>query len=170
MGMYTEFYFRANIAPGTVAEWLHGEINDGGWFESGFDEHPFFKCSRWSSVFIGGGSVSQESRRPIFRRKAEGGGEPYHHQLVLASSLKDYGDEIDQFVEWIGPHLDMHAGDFLGYKLYEDTCDDSDQYREHPTLFFHMRDAIYSEVDPADPIRRLIKRGVRVSRHDAGLT
>ena len=172
MGMYTEFYFRANINPGPVADWLHTQINGDAWFQTGFDDHPFFKCHRWSSVFIGGGAVYQESRKPIYRPKAIGGGEPYRNQLVLASSLKNYSDEIDQFFEWIGPHLDMHAGDFLGYSLYEDSdsYDDSDDYREHPTLYFHERDAIYSEANPADPIRRLIKRGVRISRHEAGLT
>lgn len=145
MGMYTEFYFRANVNDGPVADWLHDQINGADdWFQTGYDSHPLFKCDRWSSVFNGGGSVSQESRHPIFRRKSTDGGGPYHNRLVLASSLKDYGDEIDQFIDWIGPHLDMHHGDYLGYKLYEDSCDDADEYREHPTLYFHKRDAVYN--------------------------
>jgi hypothetical protein len=143
--MYTEFYFRANISDGPVADWLDEQINgDDDWFQTGYDSHPLFKCDRWTSVFIGGGAVYQESRKPIFRRKAQGGGEPYQHQLVLASSLKDYGDEIDQFIDWIGPHLDMHVGDFLGYKLYEDSCDGDDLYREHPTMYFHRREAVWT--------------------------
>jgi hypothetical protein len=143
MGMYTEFYFRANIKEGEVADWLHTQINGGGdSFQTPFDEHEFFTSDRWSSVFIGGGAVYQESRRPIFRRKSDGG-EPYHHQLILASSLKNYGSEIESFVEWITPHLDMHEGEFLGYSLYEDSdgADDSEQWREHPTLYFHKRES-----------------------------
>lgn len=143
MGMYTEFYFRANINEGPVADWLNTQINgDDGWFQSGFDDHPFFKCHRWSSVFIGGGAVYQESRKPIYRPQAAGGGGPYRNQLVLASSLKNYSDEIDQFFAWITPHLDMHVGDFLGYALYEDSTDDSDLYREHPTLYFYGREQV----------------------------
>lgn len=146
MGMYTEFYFRANIKDGPVADWLDNHINGDKWFEDGseYDDHPYFQTDRWSHVFIGGGAVYQESRTAVFRRKAEGYGEPYHHQLVLASSLKNYGDEIDAFIDWITPHLDMHYGDFLGYSLYEDSCDDSDTFREHPGLYFYGRESVRS--------------------------
>jgi len=145
MGMYTEFYFRANIKDGPVADWLDKQINaDDDWFQTGFDDHEFFTLDRWSSVFIGGGSVSQESRTPIFRRKNRAGGGPYGNELVLASSLKNYGGEVESFIEWITPHLDMHTGDLLGYELYEDSCDDADVYREHPTLYFHNREPVDS--------------------------
>lgn len=149
MGMYTEFYFRANITdePATelapIVDWLDENINGELWFENPFDRHPFFALPRWSSVFIGGGAVYQESRKPIFRRRSETG-EPRRNQLVIASSLKDYGDEIAQFIDWIAPHLDMHYGDFLGYSLYEDSTDDSNDYREHPRLFFMGRDEVWS--------------------------
>jgi len=143
MGMYTEFYFRANINDGPVADWLDANINgDDDWFRTPFDDHDFFTSDRWSSVLIGGGAVYQESRTPIFRRKQACG--PYHHQLVIASSLKNYGDEIESFLEWISPHLDMHVGEFLGYSLYEDSDDDGDLWREHPTLHFHRRDSARS--------------------------
>ena len=46
------------------------------------------------------------------------------------------------FVDWITPHLRMSNGDFLGYELYEDSTDDSNDYREHPTLYFYGRDAV----------------------------
>lgn len=143
MGMYTEFYFRANIEDGAVADWLERQIDDGEWFETGgYDDHPFFMLPRWTGVFMGGGAVYQESRSAVFRRKASVG--PYHNQLVLASSLKNYGGEIDQFTDWIGPHLDMHYGDFLGYSLHEDSCDGDDEYREHPYLYFHGRKPVRS--------------------------
>lgn len=141
MGMYTEFAFRANIKDGPVADWLERQIIVGDWFEhGGFDDHEFFKGDRWNAVFRGGGAVYQLSREAIFRRPQTYG--PYGNQLVLSSSLKNYGSEVEHFINWITPHLDMHAGDYLGYMLYEDTCDDTDLYREHPTLFFHQRDAV----------------------------
>jgi hypothetical protein len=144
MGMYTEFYFRANVKDGDVADWLDRQINGGEWFDGGgYDGHEFFTLPRWDSVLRGGGAVYQESRVAIFRRKHPFGGEPYRNQLVLASSLKNYGDEINSFVEWISPHLDMHVGDFLGYSLYEDSCDDEKLYREHPVLFFYEREPVW---------------------------
>ena len=142
MGMYTEFYFRANIKDGPVAVWLNTRINENADWEP-FEAHPFFGLPRWDHVLIGGGGVYQESRAPIFRRKHQPGG-PYANELVIASSLKNYGSEIDHFVTWISPHLDMPTGEFLGYALYEDTdtYDDSDQWREHPTLYFRNREPV----------------------------
>lgn len=141
MGMYTEFYFRANIEDGPVADWLERQIVGDEWFKEPYSDEPFFKLPRWEGVFFAGGAVYQESRVAIFRRKDR----PnciFHNSLVIASSSKSYGGEIDAFVEWIGPHLDMHTGDFLGYSLYEDSCDDADLYREHPTLYFHQRESV----------------------------
>lgn len=142
MGMYTEFYFRANIKNGPVADWLDQQINNDGNFETAYDGNPFFMSNRWAHVFIGEGAVYQESRRPIFRRKAAYG-EPCDNQLVIASSLKDYGSEIESFVEWITPHLEMGEGDFLGYELYEDTTyGDDGEWREHPVLYFMHRESV----------------------------
>lgn len=143
MGMYTEFYFRANINDGPVADWLERQIVGEEWFEKGYVDHPFFTLPRWTSVFMGGGAVYQESRTAIFRRKDR----PncvFHNSLVLASSLKDYGGETEAFFEWIDPHLDMSDGDFLGYALYEDSTDHADEgWREHPVLFFHNRKPVH---------------------------
>jgi hypothetical protein len=140
MGMYTEFYFRGNVKDEPVLNWLDANINGGERFQEPYSKEPFFDSERWALVFIGGGAVYQESRPPILRLKGENGYDPYRNQLVIASSLKDYGDEIKQFVEWISPHLDMYEGDFLGYSLYEDSNDDNDiRRREHPTLYFHGR-------------------------------
>jgi hypothetical protein len=141
MGMYTEFYFRANVKDGPAADWLDDQINGEKWFADQPQHthliHEWFNSPRWSHVFIGGGAVYQESRKPVFRRKTGGTG-PYDNQLVLASSLKNYGSDVESFVDWITPHLKMSGGDFLGYSLYEDSCyDDEDgYYREHPTLYF----------------------------------
>lgn len=141
MGMFTEFYFRANIQDGPVADWLERQITGGEWFENGgYDDHDFFSAPRWDHVFIGGGAVYQESREAIFRRPQTCG--PYSNQLVLSSSLKDYSGETELFLKWITPHLKMSTGDFLGYALYEDSTDDSDQWREHPTLFFYGREPV----------------------------
>ncbi|ASU78505.1 hypothetical protein CDG81_09685 [Actinopolyspora erythraea] len=39
--------------------------------------------------------------------------------LSVTSNLKNYDNEIDEFVNWIMPFVDAIAGDFLGYSLYE---------------------------------------------------
>lgn len=149
--MYTEFYFRANINDGPVADWLDNQINGGGWFEEPFqDSHEFFTLPRWHAVFIGGGAVYQESRKPIYRPKAERG-EPYDNQLVLASSLKDYGGEIASFVNWIEPYLEQADGDFLGYSLYEDSRPigwdaEGERDRDFPILYFKGLEPAYADL------------------------
>lgn len=148
MGMFTEFYFRANINEGPVADWLDEQINGGKWFEQPFDDSEFFRDERWNKPFFAGGAVYQESRRAIFRRKATDYAEPYHHQLVLASSYKGGNDYATDLVRWLTPHLEMHDGDFLGYSLYEDSCDDGDNWREHPVLYFHNRDPVDDRWEP----------------------
>ncbi|AYQ99986.1 hypothetical protein PBI_NEBKISS_45 [Mycobacterium phage Nebkiss] len=141
--MYTEACFRVNVKSGPVTNWLDENINGEGWFQTPFDDHEFFTLPRWESVFIGGGAVYQESRKPVFRRKnPDNWSPPYHNELVIASSLKNYSSEVEAFTQWIEPHLDMHVGDFLGYELYEDSCDDEDLYREHPVLYFHKRQPV----------------------------
>lgn len=136
MGMYTEFYFRASVKDGPVADWLDRQINGEQWFEEPFDNHTFFDSDRWALVFMAGGAVYQHSRRATFTRATAS----YERNwLVLSSSLKSYGDEIGQSIAWIDPHLKMCDGDLLGYSLYEDSTDDGDDWRDHPTLYFHNR-------------------------------
>lgn len=133
MGMYTEFYFRAHVKDGPVADWLHSRIN---FLQQGghpFDDHPFFSGDRWWAVFNGGGAVYQESQGPKFFPKDERICH-YYNRLIISSSLKNYGDEIEKFVDWITPHLDQDPGEFLGYSLYEDSM--GRDGRENPTLFF----------------------------------
>ncbi|OMC44731.1 hypothetical protein A5742_27555 [Mycolicibacterium fortuitum] len=126
-----------------MADWLDRQIGGGEWFDNGgYDDHEFFTMPRWDHIFIGGGAVYQESREAIFQRAQTCG--PYGNRLVLSSSLKDYSGETGLFIEWITPHLRMSNGDFLGYSLYEDSTDDTEKYREHPTLYFYGRDAVYN--------------------------
>lgn len=143
MGMYTEFYFRANVKAGDFAEWLDTQINGGGGFESRFDEADFPGNTSWYMPFIGGGAAYQESRRPIFRKRSSAGCLPSKHQLVLASSFKGGTTMADDFVAWISPHLAMFVGDFLGYSLYEDSADNGAQWRDRPVLYFQGREPVY---------------------------
>lgn len=146
MGMFTEFYFRAEVKDGPCADWLDAEINGNQsipWQIPSCRDlvHEWFNNPQWYMVFCGGGAVYQQSRPPLFTRDAPGG--PYGNRLTLSSSAKTMLAE--EFVQWITPHLKMSDGDFLGYSLYEDTTDDdSRQWREHPTLFFVNRKPVRS--------------------------
>lgn len=143
MGMYTEFYFRAVVKEGPVADWLDQQINGGDDDPvTPYDDSEFFQDGYWQMIFWGSGAVYQESRPPIFRRATERYESTW---LVIASSMK-HSVYIDRFITWIAPHLRQSPGDFLGYKLFEDSrpCGlgwgnpdrQPEPDREQPTLIF----------------------------------
>jgi hypothetical protein len=141
MGMYTEFFFRAQLrkdAPAKLIDWLDELANGHDAEVTPYDDHEFFKCERWESALYGGGAVYQISRALQFTRGTDRSYEP--PELIVHASLKNYGSEIEAFVDWITPFVDALEGDFLGYSLYEDSRPDGyydkgpDQ--ERPRLIF----------------------------------
>jgi hypothetical protein len=129
MGMYTEFVLVAKVrgdAPAEVIEMLK-VMCTGGANEVDLSNlnHPFFSLGRapWmlqcSSYYHTPASVSQFEHNDIGK----------FWTLIVRCDLKNYEDEIDQFVDWVTPYLDVYENDHLGWKKYEeDTV---------PTLLFH---------------------------------
>ena len=144
MGMYTEFYFRSffpkDVDPRLLDWFEHG--SDASYVDlEPFEPHPFFEADRWQSVLYGGGAVYQISRPPHLHR-----GNPDHSwdysTLEIHSSFKNYGGEIDLFLEWITPYLAAYPGDLLGFSLYEESRSNgySDHDQDRPTLHFMPSD------------------------------
>jgi hypothetical protein len=115
MCQYTTFHFRAKLSfqlPEEVAATLQSQCSrhlsetpvegapDGfNWAGSAAHPHQFFSLPNAGS--IPGGSRSQEDYpAPDFRRYADGGA-----QLVFTCELKDYHDEVGQFLHWIAPFV-----------------------------------------------------------------
>ena len=63
------------------------------------------------------------------------------NQMVLHidTDFKNYGDEIEHFLDWITPYVDAYNNDFLGYSRYEE-CN-------NPTLYFFKDNKIISFVN-----------------------
>lgn len=120
MSNYTEFYFRANVKDGPVADWLHSRINHLRSIGLRCDGHPFFDNPDAECVFWGQNAAYQEARQPVFRRKDQAICQ-WDNSIVIASSLHNYGNAIGQFIDWITPHLHHVTGEFLGYSLHEDS-------------------------------------------------
>ncbi|MEV6432872.1 hypothetical protein [Nocardia sp. NPDC051463] len=134
--MYTEFFFRAPLrkdAPAELIDWFDDLANNPDGEAVPYDGHAFFKCERWESALYGGGAVYQISQALRFTRGTDRGYEP--PQVIVHSSLKNYGGEIDAFVDWIVPFVAGYPGDFLGYALYEDARNDYDD-QDEPRLIF----------------------------------
>ena len=41
--------------------------------------------------------------------------------LCIRCNLKNYSNEIENFVNWIDPYLSHDSGDFLGFSRYEES-------------------------------------------------
>ena len=51
------------------------------------------------------------------------------YYLCVRANLKNYGEEIRKFLDWITPYLEKYEGEFLGFYRYEES--------EQPTLIYH---------------------------------
>jgi hypothetical protein len=90
-------------------------------------KHPLFGATRW--------------RHMLRRSSADGEAESYgdagvqvsdgctRYRVTIRCTLRNYGNEIDQFIDWITPYIFARHGDFIGYTRSEDV--------EHVTLLLY---------------------------------
>ena len=127
MGMFTELYISSKLKEDTpkdiqdVVIWL---FEDRSTEVRRVPDHPFFKTSRWAQ--IGGGSsyyfTPFETSRAVYDRVTKS------VYFTSRSDLKNYDDEIGQFLDWITPYLDLETGEHIGHVRYEED--------EKPTLIY----------------------------------
>lgn len=118
MGMYTDFCFDVALksdTPPKVVTMLN-RMRDG--IHTSDDllpQHPFFACDRWPLIGHCSSAYFDAQPRFIFEKTS------YSNDYVLniRCNLKNYGDEIEHFIDWIKPYIDASPGDFLGFHRYE---------------------------------------------------
>jgi hypothetical protein len=144
MGMYTRFHFAACIVEenASLLSWLEDmcdptELNAS---KERFDDHEFFECRGWQSVFWGAAGVGQPTAAPVFNRAEQVWDKSMLavNSILIHSSLKDYDDECEKFVDWISQYVEGDKGDFLGYSVYEESraIGMLDSIVEVPKLFY----------------------------------
>ena len=78
--------------------------------------HKFFTLPRWeqvltmSSYYFCGFSYAQ-----VYREGPEDG-----PGLSCRFDMKNYSNEIGEFINWLMPYVEAYPGTLLGYTLYED--------------------------------------------------
>ena len=125
MGMYTELVLKAQVRsdiPFEVEAILQNLFN-GEEMPSVLPDHPFFSCPRWTMI----GSYSSYYHTPFsLSRYADG-------YIFSRSDLKNYSDEIEKFIDWITPYLNIYGeSNCIGWKWYEEA--------DAPTLLFVNHD------------------------------
>lgn len=132
MGMYTELVLNLTIKSDAPPEALAvlRQLANGDDEPKKLPDHPFFKCPRWSMVM----QCSSHYFVPFSLSKLHSTSYTDDYYLSTRSDLKNYDDEIDLFVDWLRPYIDGLAGDFIGYKRYEEDL--------NPTLAYLSDDGI----------------------------
>lgn len=127
MGYYTKFDFKAKFRKDSPAEFIDlidkiVNRNDELWIELTGKEHPpimsvydtpnlpidhkFGKCHRWNMLFFCEGWSTFDKDKRI---------------LIINSNLKNYGGEIEKFIDWISPYVAGHKPkQFVGTRKGED--------------------------------------------------
>src|SRR3990167_5216447 len=130
MGMYTELvvaFELKNDTPLEVISTLEFMVAKGAKGEKSIPlslpAHPFFKTDRWDWMLNSGSYYFIFTPHSTIRY--DNISKSYF--VTIRCNLKNYTDEIEQFLDWINPYID-ESEHFIGYKWYEEN--------EEPTLLY----------------------------------
>ncbi|MGL5151574.1 MAG: hypothetical protein ACRC7N_13505 [Clostridium sp.] len=118
MGMYTELVLSCELkkdVPNEVIKVLEFLTRENE-LEVELPNHKFFECDRWKWLFTMDSYYFSGVTHCIFR--FDDISKTYF--LTTRSNLKNYGSEIQKFLNWIYPYID-ECEDFLGYYRYEES-------------------------------------------------
>lgn len=79
--------------------------------------HDFFKTERWTCV---GGSSSHYHFPHVCNVTYSPSYLPGELFIFSRSDLKNYGSEIESFIDWASPYLLNEPGDWVGHVFYEE--------------------------------------------------
>lgn len=120
MGMYTELVVKFNVRDDipddvfNMINYLFGNRSGG---VPDIPVHDFFKTQRWEFIGTCGSfyhhpEALSQVYAPVWS--------PRDLYVFSRSDLKNYGNEIDLFVDWITPYVRAEPGDCIGWKWYEE--------------------------------------------------
>ena len=125
MGMYTEFVFGVSLLstiPKEVIDILDFLVNSSEFnYTNNLPNHKFFSNHRFRSIALCSSYYfGYSDSNSKFSLDNEGISKEY--LLSIRSSIKNYNNEIEYFVDWIKPYVSNGSGtnDLLGYMLYEE--------------------------------------------------
>lgn len=126
MGMYTELHYNAelkrDIPDGvlTILRFMLGGTKQ----EPETPDHELFGCTRWRGMLRSDSYYFDADTSSTLRYNDIS----QSYYLCIRCNLKNYSNEIENFVDWIRPYINKQDGDFLGFSRYEES--------ETPTLIY----------------------------------
>jgi hypothetical protein len=120
MGMYTEIHFNSELnipKDSMVADILKYMLGETEELPELLPDHPLFKTDRWQVMLRMDSYYFDADTHSTLRWDKSGS-----YYLCIRSNLKNYDSEIEHFIDWIMPYLDVYKqeGDFLGFYRYEE--------------------------------------------------
>ncbi len=111
MGMYTELIFQGETKPNLPTDIQHlldyFFDEDGEEIDGELPDHPFFACPRWCHI----GHMSSYYHIPFALRRSQNHvREDAGKHVFLRCDLKNYENEIELFLDWIGPYMEEYRG------------------------------------------------------------
>jgi hypothetical protein len=124
MGMYTELHLNAKMkrdVPDDVVAILKHMVADSAEYverPAELPDHPLFaRTSRWGYMLRCNSYYFAADTRSTLRHDRIS--DAYY--LCIQTNLKNYDSEIEYFLDWVHPYFDMEAGEFLGFRRYEES-------------------------------------------------
>jgi hypothetical protein len=111
MGQYTELIIKAMVRrdiPNDVGYVLDFLFHSGERPET-LPDHRFFRLERWTMI----GRCSSSYHIPWTSSRYD------NDYLFSRSDMKNYGGEIEAFLDWVDPYLDEDEGDCIGWMCHE---------------------------------------------------
>jgi len=134
MGMYTELHFNVELKRDVsgdvlkILDYMLGKIKE----KPDLPDWDLFRTERWDWMFQEDSYYFNADTHSTLRYDEVS----ESHFLCIRSNVKNYGHEIEKFLDWIHQYLDALPGDFLGFFRYEET--------EKPTLIYYKEDETQS--------------------------
>lgn len=121
MGMYTELHYNAELKiarQSKVAKILQYMVGDLDEPPAKLPKHPLFKTERWAIMLMMDSYYFDADTRSTLRWDDISNA----YYLCIRCNLKNYGSEIEQFIDWIKPYLAVHIDneELLGFYRYEE--------------------------------------------------
>ena len=134
MGMYTEFHFNAELVKDlpkeveNILKYMIGESDGEDISPPDLPNHKLFSTPRWQVMLMGDSYYFAADTISTLRYDNI----TNSHFLCIRCSFKNYDSEIELFLDWISPYIEMDSGEFLGFYRYE--------MDEIPTLIYHEKE------------------------------
>jgi hypothetical protein len=127
MGMYTELHYNVELkspVPTNIINTLQYMLGETEEVPPNLPDHKLFQPEgRWRFMLRCDSYYFSADTHSTLRLDYQGG-----WYLCIRCNLKNYSEEIENFIDWMMPYIDNSPGNFLGFYRYEES--------EIPTLIY----------------------------------